>query len=63
MTYDGIDDLLASRGVEAELRGRFRSCVERCDFARFVPSEGEAGRRTEVLEEARAVVDALEKAL
>lgn len=61
LTYDGIDDLLRSRGVDEGLRSRFRACLERCDFARFVPSSGEAGRRAEVLGEARDLVDAVER--
>ncbi len=63
LTYDLADELLASRGVDAALRRRFRSCLETCDFARFVPGAGQAERKAEVLEEARGLVDELEKAL
>jgi len=63
MTYDAADELLSSRGVEHELRVRFRGCLETCDFARFVPASGSTERRTEVLHDARALIDGLEKAL
>ena len=63
MTYELADDLLASRNVEEELRRRYRSCLEQCDFARFVPASSQAERRIEVLDEAAAIVDRLEKAL
>jgi hypothetical protein len=63
MTYDGADELLASRGVDRELRTRFRACLESCDFARFVPGSASTERRTEILDEAKAVVDGLERAL
>ena len=38
LTYEMADELLASRGLDPELRRRFRSCLESCDFARFVPA-------------------------
>jgi hypothetical protein len=63
LTYDRIDELLGERGADVELRRRFRSCLESCDFARFVPSAGERGRRTETLDEAVALLDAAEKQL
>jgi hypothetical protein len=63
MTYELADDLLASRNVEEELRRRYRSCLEQCDFARFVPASSQAERRIEVLDEAGEIVDRLEKAL
>jgi hypothetical protein len=63
LTYDIADELLASRGIAPELRRRFRSCLETCDFARYVPAAAESARRTELLKEAIAVVEALEKKL
>jgi len=62
LTYELADELLAGRGVDDDVRRRFRSCLETCDFARFVPSSGKAERRVEVLEEAAALIDALERA-
>ena len=61
LTYDVADDLLASRGVEAPLRGRFRACLETCDFARFVPESRAEERMADVLREAREIVTALER--
>jgi len=63
LTYEMADELLASRGLELELRTRFRSCLETCDFARFVPSAGRTERRAEVLHEAGVLTDQLERAL
>lgn len=62
LTYDVAEDLLAARGVDPEIRRRFRACLEACDFARFVPGAGDTARREQTLREARAVVDLLEKA-
>lgn len=61
LTYDVMDDLLAGRGADEETRRRFRNCLERCDFARYVPDSGSAERRDEVVTEARALLDALER--
>jgi len=63
LTYDLVDEMLISRGVDPTLRRRFRSCLETCDFARFVPSSGASDRRVEVLDEATAAIDELEQAL
>ncbi len=63
MTYDLADELLASHNVDEELRRRYRSCLEICDFARYVPASGEAERKKEVLREAMALIEDLEKAL
>ena len=63
MTYELADDLLASRNVEEDLRRRYRSCLEQCDFARFVPASSQAERRIEVLDEAGEIVDRLERTL
>lgn len=62
LTYDVADDLLRGRGVDAALRGRFRACLERCDFARFVPGAADDARKAEVLAEARSLVDQIERA-
>lgn len=62
LTYETADDLLASRQIDPELRRRFRSCLESCDFARFVPASGEPARRTELLDEAQRLVVELERA-
>jgi len=62
LTYDQVDDLLARRGVDEGLRRRYRGCLERCDFARFVPDAPAASNRTEILHEARAIIVALEEA-
>jgi hypothetical protein len=62
MTYELADDLLGSKGVPAELRRRFRSCLESCDFARFVPASGQPERREEILAQARELIEALERA-
>ncbi len=63
LTYDVADELLAARGVDTALRQRYRTCLESCDFARFVADSGGAERKTQSLEEAREIVDLLEKAL
>jgi hypothetical protein len=62
LTYELADELLASRGVEETLRRRFRTCLESCDFARFVPAAGATERREEILAEASRLVDDLERA-
>jgi hypothetical protein len=62
LTYELADELLASKGLDAELRRGFRSCLEACDFARFVPASGADERRAEVLAEANRLIDQLEKA-
>jgi len=63
LTYDLAEELLASRGITPELRRRFRSCLETCDFARYVPAASQSARRVELLDEAVQVVAELEKAL
>jgi hypothetical protein len=62
LTYELADELLAGRGIAEALRLRFRSCLETCDFARFVPASAKAERRAEVLVEATELIDALERA-
>ncbi len=62
MTYDEADALLAARGVDDALRRRFRTCLESCDFARFVPAASRTERRTELFEDATTIVEALERA-
>jgi hypothetical protein len=63
LTYDLAEELLASRGIKPELARRFRSCLETCDFARYVPAASQSARRAELLDEAVQVVAELEKAL
>jgi len=63
LNYETADDLLASRGLDEPLRRRFRTCLERCDFARFVPDSAADERHEETLREAGAVIDELEQAL
>ncbi len=62
LTYELADELLTGRGVDETVRRRFRSCLETCDFARFVPASAKVERRAEVLVEAIALIDALERA-
>jgi len=63
LTYDVADDLLASRGVSADLKRRLRTCLETCDFARYVRSSDDPQRAEQVYRESSAVVDELEEAL
>jgi hypothetical protein len=63
LTYDLAEELLASSGITPELRRRFRSCLETCDFARYVPAASQSSRRAELLDEAVQVVAELEQAL
>lgn len=62
LTYEEVDQILAGKGVDASLRRRYRACLERCDFARFVPDAKAAPSRTELAAEARAIVTALDAA-
>jgi hypothetical protein len=62
LTYEAADELLASRRIDSDLRRRYRACLERCDYARFVPAAAQAERRSEVLDEAAGLVDELERA-
>lgn len=62
MAYDEADSLLAARGVDEALRRRFRTCLESCDFARFVPAAARPERKSELLDEATAIVEGLERA-
>jgi len=62
LTYEAADELLSSRKIDSDLRRRYRACLERCDYARFVPAASQSERRSEVLDEASAVVDELERA-
>lgn len=62
LTYEGADQMLSERDIEPALRRRFRSCLETCDFVRFVPSATQTERREEVLAEASALVEELERA-
>jgi hypothetical protein len=61
LTYELADELLTGRGIDESLRQRFRACLETCDFARFVPASAKAERRAEVLAEATALIDELER--
>ena len=60
LTYDELEELLAARGVSADLRRRYRACLESCDFARYVPDSGRPQARTDLVAEARALIRALE---
>lgn len=62
LTYDLAEELLATQGLDATLRRRFRSCLEACDFARFVPASGKVERRAELLAEAKALIHELDRA-
>jgi hypothetical protein len=61
LTYDQLDDILAAKGVQPELRRRYRTCLETCDFARFVPDSGRPQAVAELSAEARAILRALEE--
>ena len=61
LTYDQIDDILAAKGVQPEVRRRYRTCLETCDFARFVPDSGEPQAVQDLVAEARAILRALEE--
>jgi len=63
LTYDLAEELLAGRGVEADLRRDVRTCLETCDFARYVESSGETARREEIHSQAAELIDRLEKVL
>jgi len=63
MTYELADDLLAARGLESDLRRRFRACLESCDFARYVPATAATDRRELLLQEASGLIEELESAL
>ena len=61
LTYQLADELLAAQGLEQSLRQRFRTCLEACDFARFVPSASAPERRSEMLAEAGKLIDEMER--
>ncbi len=61
LTYQLADELLAAQGLVEPLRQRFRSCLEACDLARFVPSSSAPERRSEMLAEARELIDEMER--
>ena len=61
MTYELAEELLASRDIDPELRREFRSVLEQCDYARFVPASSRAERREELLEQALRVVNDVER--
>ena len=63
LTYDQLDDILAAKRVPADPRRRYRSCLETCDFARFVPDSGRPQAVAELVSEARAILRALEEVL
>jgi hypothetical protein len=60
LTYDQLDDILAAKGVPPDPRRRYRSCLETCDFARFVPDSGKPQAAADLVAEARAILRALE---
>jgi hypothetical protein len=61
LTYDQLEDLLAAKNVPAETRRRFRTCLETCDYARFVPDSGRPQAFAELAAEARGILRALEE--
>jgi len=60
LTYDQLDEILVAKGVPDEPRRRYRACLEKCDFARFVPDSGKPQAVAELVQEARAILRALE---
>jgi BatD DUF11 like domain len=60
LTYDQLDGILADKGVADELRRRYRTCLETCDFARFVPESGRPEAVADLVTEARGILRALE---
>ena len=62
LTYDSADEVLLAKGIDDDLRRRFRSCLETCDFVRFVPEASKTERREELLTEVEQLIDELEKA-
>jgi hypothetical protein len=61
LTYDQLDEILAAKHVPAEPRRRYRTCLETCDFARFVPDSGRPKAVADLVAEARAILRALEE--
>ena len=61
LTYDQLEEILGAKGVPAEIRRRYRSCLETCDFARFVPDSGQPQAVADLAAEAKAVLRALEE--
>lgn len=61
LSYDQLDEILASKGVQDDTRKRYRSCLETCDFARFVPDSGRPQAVADLAAEAQAILEALEK--
>jgi hypothetical protein len=61
LTYDQLEDILGAKGVPAETRRRYRSCLEACDFARFVPESGRPQAVADLAAEAKALLHALEE--
>lgn len=61
LTYDQLDEILADKGVPSEPRRRYRSCLETCDFARFVPDSGRPQAVADLVAEARAILRDLEE--
>jgi hypothetical protein len=60
LTYDQLDEILGEKGVDGELRRRYRACLEACDFARFVPDSGRPEARDQLVTEARSLIRSLE---
>jgi hypothetical protein len=61
LTYDQLDDILVAKAVPPEPRRRFRTCLETCDFARFVPDSGRPQAVADLVAEARAILRDLEE--
>ncbi|HEV8376215.1 MAG TPA: BatD family protein [Candidatus Polarisedimenticolia bacterium] len=60
LTYDRIEEILETRSVDPTVRGRFRRCLETCDFARFAPAASAPAEMEKALTEAESLVETLE---
>jgi hypothetical protein len=61
LTYERIDEFLAGRGADGDLRRQVRACLEACDFARFVPAAADSARKTQMLEQVTQLLGQLER--
>jgi hypothetical protein len=63
LTQQGIEELLAGRGVDEAVRGELRGCLEKCDYARFAPSASGKAEMDATLELAERTIVGLERHL